>query len=148
MFTMVLCGLWHGAGWTFLIWGALQGVALCAYRWWRRQKQMPHMPVWAGWGVTFAFVVFVRIFFVADDLPQALGFIRELLSFNHGVMPAPWVIVAVLVGMAAQWTGFADLFRRIALSAPNRRLLTYGASFALVVVLLPVVAPAFIYFEF
>ncbi len=56
--------------------------------------------------------------------------------------------VAVLAGIALQYTGFADLFRRVALSGQNRRLLTYGVSLALVVAFMPVVAPAFIYFEF
>ncbi len=148
MFTMVLCGLWHGAGWTFILWGFWQGVALCWYRWWKKQPHVPHLPVWAAWVVTFAFVVVVRVFFVADDLDHAMSYLEGMFTIHGGAMPATWVIVAVLVGMAAQWTGFADAFKRIALSGPNRRLATYGAGFALVVLLLPVVAPAFIYFEF
>ena len=32
--TMLLCGLWHGAGWTFIVWGGLHGVAVCSNRMW------------------------------------------------------------------------------------------------------------------
>jgi hypothetical protein len=101
-----------------------------------------------GWAVTFAFVVVVRIFFVADSLDQAMDYLKEMFTIHGGQMPATWVSIAVVIGMAAQYTGVADLFRRVAMSGPNRRLLTYGVSFALVIFLLPVVAPAFIYFEF
>jgi alginate O-acetyltransferase complex protein AlgI len=149
MVTMTLAGLWHGAGWTFILWGFWQGVALCAYRFWKRKgDRVPHMPVWLGWAVTFVFVVMVRIFFVADSLDQALDYLREMFTPHGGDLPATWVIVAVGLGMLAQWTWVADTFRKVALSGQNRRLLTYGTTFALVVFLLPVVAPAFIYFEF
>ncbi len=41
MITMVLGGLWHGASWNFVIWGALHGVGLCFERWWVTSRQHP-----------------------------------------------------------------------------------------------------------
>ena len=55
---------------------------------------------------------------------------------------------AVVIGMAAQWTGVERAVRSLLLTAPTRRLATYGATAALLLVVFPVTAPAFIYFEF
>jgi D-alanyl-lipoteichoic acid acyltransferase DltB (MBOAT superfamily) len=148
MLTMILCGLWHGAGLTYLVWGALQGVALCFYRWWRRRAGSFHLPTWAAWTVTFAFVIAVRVIFAADDLSGALRYLWGMVTFQSGLMPDPWVSIAVVLMIAGQWTGIESAFRRIALAAPARRLVTYGAAASLVIVLFPTVTPAFIYFEF
>jgi D-alanyl-lipoteichoic acid acyltransferase DltB (MBOAT superfamily) len=50
--TMVLGGLWHGAGWPFVLWGAAHGCALAIEALWRRA--MPTIPPVAGWGLTFS----------------------------------------------------------------------------------------------
>jgi D-alanyl-lipoteichoic acid acyltransferase DltB (MBOAT superfamily) len=59
--TMTLGGLWHGAGWTFVVWGALHGVALGAHVLWRRAGLA--MPDAAGWVLTFGFVALAWVLF-------------------------------------------------------------------------------------
>src|SRR5262245_38546099 len=44
MLTMLIGGLWHGAGWTFVAWGAIHGTALCAERWWRGRPGFAERP--------------------------------------------------------------------------------------------------------
>jgi len=76
--TMAICGLWHGAGWTFLVWGVLHGfaVALCAF--WRRLRwPMPHA---LGWALTFSFVSLSWVVFRASDLTASLRVYRSLFS--------------------------------------------------------------------
>lgn len=53
--TMGLCGLWHGAGWTFVLWGLGHGVGLLVCRFW--QVYGPPLPAIAAWSITITFVV-------------------------------------------------------------------------------------------
>src|SRR6185437_14894683 len=68
--TFLLGGLWHGAAWTFVAWGALHGVGLCCVRVWRRAGPGP-LPAPVAWSVTFVFVVIAWVFFRAVSLPEA-----------------------------------------------------------------------------
>lgn len=53
--SMTLCGLWHGAGWTFVVWGAMHGVGLIVCRYW--QGRSFQTPAIAGWLLTMLFVM-------------------------------------------------------------------------------------------
>ena len=55
LMTMALCGLWHGASWTFVLWGVLHGCALVVCALWRRYG--PDFPSWLGWALTVLFVL-------------------------------------------------------------------------------------------
>lgn len=78
--TMALGGLWHGAGWTFIIWGVLHGLALAVRVAWRAAKG-PELPGLVGWALTFGLVCISWVFFRAADLPSAL----RLLSAMTGI---------------------------------------------------------------
>jgi alginate O-acetyltransferase complex protein AlgI len=67
LITFTLGGLWHGAGWTFFLWGALHGIALAINVLWRRFGF--RLPSVAGWALTFAFVDLSWVVFRAPDLP-------------------------------------------------------------------------------
>jgi len=78
LLTMLLGGLWHGAGWTFVAWGAMHGLFLVANHAWRALAGRHgidlsrHAPGrWAAWAVTFLAVVVAWVFFRAADLPTA-----------------------------------------------------------------------------
>src|SRR3954447_20115181 len=68
--TMALCGLWHGASWTFVLWGTLHGVALVICSLWRRY--CPRLPSLVGWALTVAFVLLTCVIFRAGTLQAAL----------------------------------------------------------------------------
>ena len=71
MITMLLGGLWHGANWTFVIWGGVHGVALVLQHGARRLRgslHLPDLPAWVGTLATFHFVTFTWILFRAADL--------------------------------------------------------------------------------
>ncbi|MCB1151706.1 MBOAT family protein [bacterium] len=93
MITMVLGGFWHGAGWGFVVWGALHGVFLCANVLWRRwrARRFPAAPVGraevlAGWGLTFALVVLARVYFRADSLAAAHGLLAGAFGAHGAVL--------------------------------------------------------------
>jgi|SRR5579871_5540229 len=85
MITMVLGGLWHGANWTFVVWGALHGAALSIVHWIRpvlaRHTMQP--PRWLGIFLTFNFVTWGWIYFRAPSVASAHRLIRDLF-------PVPW----------------------------------------------------------
>ena len=84
MVVMLLCGLWHGAAWTFVVWGGLHGLALAVDRLWVRlySSDQPRGLVWrsSGWALTFFFVVVTWVFFRADSLGTAGSMLQSMFS--------------------------------------------------------------------
>jgi alginate O-acetyltransferase complex protein AlgI len=84
--TFIAIGLWHGAGWNFVVYGCLHGSAVCIERWRRTHRRTlwlaattPAAP-WLAIAATFAFVAMSRILFVAEDLPAAGQYLRAMLG--------------------------------------------------------------------
>jgi hypothetical protein len=80
MATFVLGGLWHGASWMFIIWGALHGAALVVQRVWSGRGL--HLPKAMAWLLTFSFINFTWIFFRAKTLDDALRVIHGMADIN------------------------------------------------------------------
>lgn len=81
MITMLLGGLWHGAGWNFVIWGGLHGLYLMVnHEFRRRQWSMPKV---LGWLVTLVAVMFAWIFFRALSLDHSVAYINQLLNWRE-----------------------------------------------------------------
>ena len=72
MLTMLLGGLWHGAAWTFVVWGAIHGIGLCVERalHWQPTSKAAR---WFGRILTFQIVCFAWIFFRADSFARGPG---------------------------------------------------------------------------
>lgn len=80
MVTFILGGLWHGASWMFIIWGALHGIALVIHRAWHSLGKQ--MPTWLAWFITFNFINITWIFFRANTLHDALRIIHGMVNVN------------------------------------------------------------------
>lgn len=83
LLTMLISGLWHGAGLNFLVWGAWHGCLLAGHRVWRSaRRKSDHVPSRLGavvsWAITFTLVILGWAFFCMD-LPTSLFFFRRLL---------------------------------------------------------------------
>jgi hypothetical protein len=78
--TMALCGLWHGAGWNFIAWGTMHGLAMVFAAFWSRN--LPPLPTWLGWIATFSFFLVSVVFFRAADLPSAVGYAGTLFGLG------------------------------------------------------------------
>lgn len=79
--TFLLGGLWHGAAWTFVLWGAMHGCALIVHRTYSQiwQKQMP---VFIGWFLTFTFVNMAWVVFRAPTFERLDKFLDAFLGYN------------------------------------------------------------------
>lgn len=80
--TMLLGGLWHGAGWTFVIWGGLHGLYLVINHTWR--KYSINMPESFSWVITIIAVVFAWVFFRANSLYDAWRICQSMVGL-HGM---------------------------------------------------------------
>jgi D-alanyl-lipoteichoic acid acyltransferase DltB (MBOAT superfamily) len=114
MITMLLGGLWHGASWQFIVWGALHGGALCVHK--LAMKLFPSMQpcgekmVWwrrvIGVFVTFNFVCLGWILFRAESIDKVWFMIERIFTnFGWEVIPQfisgyKWTVVMILLGYA------------------------------------------------
>ena len=129
--TMTIGGFWHGAGWTFLVWGALHGGYLVVNHAWqvvqgRLGLRLPgRIGVVASWLLTFVAVVVGWVFFRADTLAGA-GRILAGMAGAHGcVLPGGWLgcaandpaAMAIIPAMSV-WI-WCVLLAGIALGLPN-----------------------------
>jgi D-alanyl-lipoteichoic acid acyltransferase DltB (MBOAT superfamily) len=95
--TFVIGGIWHGAGWPFLVWGALHGIAVFCHRIWVEKFNLKLNAIFS-WIITFNFINITWIFFRAEDYSTAVKILKGMLGFNGLVLPyelsgviGPWV---------------------------------------------------------
>jgi alginate O-acetyltransferase complex protein AlgI len=97
MLTMLLGGLWHGAAWTFVIWGGIHGAALSVERWGREHLKGFRLPKWLAWLVTFHVVCLAWVFFRSPNLGTAFDMLGQLGASG----PAPLVTLPMVFLTAA-----------------------------------------------
>lgn len=108
LITMVLCGLWHGANWTFVIWGGLHGVYLMINHGWRRLGV--HCSHTMGWIVTFLSTAMAWVWFRAESIPAATRITASLLGLNGFWTDGLRGVLHYLEKPAAQFHSLAQLF--------------------------------------
>ena len=150
--TMLLGGLWHGAAWTFVVWGGIHGLGLAI------ERALGIRPVsaggrWVGRIVTFHVVCFAWIFFRADSFGRAGQMLVRLVTAWGRPSPlvTTSVLLAIVVGIAGQYVRPSALG---ALLRGFQRLpvLAQAASVAVVLMVVNTLGPEgvapFIYFRF
>jgi alginate O-acetyltransferase complex protein AlgI len=152
MVTMLLGGLWHGAAWTFVIWGGIHGAALCVERWGRDHLRGFRLPAWFAWLVTFHVVCLAWVFFRSPNLATAFDMLGQIGAPG----PAPLVtlpMVFLTVAAIAMQAVPSGWWRRAEGWLVARPVATQGVAFGALLVVADAavgqqgVAP-FIYFQF
>jgi alginate O-acetyltransferase complex protein AlgI len=92
---MLLGGLWHGAKWTFVAWGAFHGLLLAFERWRGKQSVYHALPRPGRIGVTFLLMLFSWVLFRADNLTAAMEYFRAMFGFGPTGEVAP-LLAAVI----------------------------------------------------
>ncbi|HET7235182.1 MAG TPA: MBOAT family O-acyltransferase [Actinomycetota bacterium] len=158
MVTMILGGLWHGAGWTFLAWGAYNGAALVIGRRRRmRARAQGIAQATAGWAlarqriVTFHLVCLGWVFFRSDSMGSAFELLGRLFAPGSLEVVTPLVLIAIVGMLVVQYLPSEPALRvRVVFSrlAP----VLQGAALALVLFAITTLGPQgvtpFIYFRF
>ncbi len=103
--TMVIGGLWHGASWNFVIWGALHGIGLAVVRLWQTQtgtKKAAGVWRYVNIFVTFHFVTFAWIFFRAPTLDNASvdSFAHRIADGFFANISAPLALILIIGALA------------------------------------------------
>jgi alginate O-acetyltransferase complex protein AlgI len=75
--TMTLAGLWHGADWSFMVWGCGWGAFIAA---WRMIPALDRLPGLMTWAVTFAVAVILWVFFRSPDMAYAMGYFATMFG--------------------------------------------------------------------
>ncbi len=161
MLTMVLGGLWHGAAWNFVIWGAIHGGAMATERYMKDQRRARGLPEppdtvarrWFRRIWTFQIVCFGWVFFRSDTFGDAMEMLGRLVS-GWGApteLVTPAVLLAITYGIATQFVPRGTIAR---MQAYFSRLSPIAQGFALAFGLLiidamgPEGVSPFLYFAF
>ena len=94
----LLSGLWHGANWTFVVWGGLHGVAMVADRLLAARRQRLHPAL--AWGLTFAFVSVCWIFLRAESFSQGLAICKSIVRCDFVPLDGDFTGCFLLPGLA------------------------------------------------
>ena len=113
MITMLLGGLWHRAGWNFVIWGGINGLGLIVYKYWRKISPYEHLNKWYinAWRIflTFNFITFTRLFFRGEDMNRVFEMMRQITTaFNWSIIPAvissyKMVFMLMIIAYVIHW---------------------------------------------
>ena len=138
MITMLLCGLWHGAGWTYIVFGLLHGVYLCVNQGWRMlrkrlgqsRKHPTRVGTVAAVALTFVAWLVGLAFFRADSVPHALQIVGGLFGLHGFALPDYWL---------AKWGVFGQWLSLNGVSFGNSRGLISGGLINWIIILLAIV---------
>jgi alginate O-acetyltransferase complex protein AlgI len=149
--TMLLGGLWHGASWNFVLWGAAHGLLLASERWLGERNPLLRLPEAAQRAVVLMIVVVVWVPFKFERLDQTLAWLRAMFLGQGGLgAPSLWVGAGVLGFLALVWGAPNSNGLRL---DPTRRRRQAACTIALLLLALWVGygradTPPFLYFRF
>lgn len=134
LIVMLLGGLWHGAAWTFVLWGALHGFYLVVNHLWRRVTDIRTAPSlaarWAGRCVTLLAVIVAWVVFRADSLDTAQSIYAGMIGLNGLVLPTHYFNALGSAGPMLE--SFGVVFGQTPLFGGGFQLLWYGIVLAAV----------------
>ena len=155
--TMLLGGLWHGASWTFVVWGGLHGTYLAAERFLRTRFaawQPSPLALFALWLLTFALIQITWVFFRARTFDKAWLVLRGMFGVNPDAVPIlpaiELITTTLIVGgiVAAHWLMRTRTLEAVLARVPAPVLAVAWAALAFAVVIEQGSGNAFIYFQF
>jgi alginate O-acetyltransferase complex protein AlgI len=156
MATMLLGGLWHGANWTFVLWGGIHGLGLSVERLWGREAapstRADPVSLWSRRLMTFGVVCLAWIFFRAQSIGEALRMLADLSIWNWRAGTGTAILtltvlaaISFLMDLRMERHDEEYIFQKV---APAYRVATATALLGAAVIFSASQANAFIYFQF
>jgi D-alanyl-lipoteichoic acid acyltransferase DltB (MBOAT superfamily) len=161
MLTMTIGGLWHGASWTMVIWGAINGLGLVIYKWVKNILPWKNKNLWynraLGIFITLNFITFTRLWFRGENTVKVMEMMKQIrYKFQWETIPsvitefAP-VWIMMLLGYIIHWlpSTWKTVYREAYIKSPIavKVLIGFGVFTMLYQVLSSELQP-FIYFAF
>ncbi|MEW5860861.1 MAG: MBOAT family protein [Cyanobacteriota bacterium] len=131
--TMLLGGLWHGAGWTYIVWGGMHGLYLAINHGWRRLGHKLPMPL--GWAITLLAVVASWVIFRAANLHDGVAILQAMVGMRGIVFPSEYQ--TALPWLSEMGLQFKELSELAYLPQNYKQSFTFLGILLLSVVLLP-----------
>lgn len=145
--TMLISGVWHGANWTFIIWGTLHAIGRVLTR------ELEHTTIYrdripkiAKQMLVFIFVTFTWIFFRAQSIKQAWEVLSGIFEFRTGAVKCPIIMIGFILAIWAYQFIYESRFRRILALTPVR--VTLVILMCIVLAIGAGSSQPFIYFQF
>ncbi|MEE4350599.1 MAG: MBOAT family protein [Pacificimonas sp.] len=107
--TMLLGGMWHGAGWTFIVWGAVMGVFMLIHQAWEDLGFSGRLPGRVCWAMTFLAILTSLTFFRAESLSGAWAMLVAMAGANGAVMPNVVLDMLGILGDGLRGLGVAGI---------------------------------------
>ncbi len=160
LLTMLLGGLWHGASWNFVLWGALHGVALAIHKFWAKKTQLWEGSIksfWAyklfAWMLTFLFVVLAWIPFRSPNYYTTKVYLSNLFGNTNGI---DWINphIVIILSLIAVWHFFYTIKSPYLVRFPDTNIrhvyvhTTLSFAFLMILMFAPINSSPFIYFQF
>jgi alginate O-acetyltransferase complex protein AlgI len=146
LITFLLGGLWHGAKWTFVIWGAYHGILLCLHR--VLEKPLSALPATLQRALTFLLVVIGWVFFRADTFEKAAGWLGSMVVWRSGSPSVSVLFACAFLAAAVVAHGFPNTFQLKHKWSPVMSL-GIAAAFGVVLMLMSAGHESpFLYFQF
>jgi D-alanyl-lipoteichoic acid acyltransferase DltB (MBOAT superfamily) len=159
----IVSGFWHGANWTFIMWGLLNAIFIMPSIFFNtnrnnieivaKGKILPSLKEFLSIMITFAMAVFAWIFFRAEDLPHAFAFISEMFSSSFFGAPDIFpkkLFLMIFIFMMIEWIGREDQHGLATFGSKWPPLIRYAFYYFLIIVfaLMGGDEQQFIYFQF
>ena len=159
----IVSGFWHGANWTFIIWGFLNALYIIPSIILKNNrnnldtvahgKYLPSLKEFFAMSLTFGLTVFAWIFFRSENLEHALNIISQI--FSHTLFTKPEIIpkkflFLLLIFMLIEWIGREQQFAIAKLGTSYPRLIRWGFYYAIILAIFYFSGSEqqFIYFQF
>jgi len=151
MITFLVSGFWHGAGWTFVVWGILNGMFVVMAHMMKKAKIK--MNFYIAWALMFFGVIITRILFVSDNFEDAWYVtytLFDITNFRLTDMPyadkwgqTPYIIIGL--GLALFFKNSIEISKNF---KPNKKYLAYTVILLTASLFTFTKAKEFLYFQF
>ncbi|SEH05359.1 Peptidoglycan O-acetyltransferase [Candidatus Venteria ishoeyi] len=159
----IVSGFWHGANWTFIVWGALNAIYFLPLLLSGKNRQnlgivaegkfLPNLRELLSMGITFSLTVLAWVFFRADSIGHAISYLSEIFSSSLFTLPAVFpktTILLVFIFLILEWLGRGQQYAIAQLGVKWKRPLRWTLYYGLVIAILYFSGnqQEFIYFQF
>ncbi|OHB62416.1 MAG: hypothetical protein A2167_06785 [Planctomycetes bacterium RBG_13_46_10] len=148
MVVFLLCGLWHGAAWTFIIWGGYYGLLIAGYNIWK--KEWDYMPIWIQRTLTFLLVLLGWVLFRSNSLTMAKVLLGKMFNFSflnyYRQDDIVWLLILNIILLV--WVNWLPNTNSYKISPKPIMAIAFALLFLLAILAINSLSIQFLYYQF